>query len=642
MLVLDHATAPTADQHRGAAPTDPRRAGWTLSIDFGTTYTVAAVVSADGSTRLIDIEGDGSSKMPSSVVLTDDGALVVGRAAVRQSVLYPANFEPTPKRLIGQGSVLLGERLVPVVDLIAAVLALAADEARRQQGGTEPDRVCLTHPAKWAQSRLDVLRAAAAAAGLVDVELVPEPVAAASRIGAAVVAVGQQIAVYDFGGGTFDAAVLVRTPDGFQVAGDPGGRDPLGGEDIDERILAYLGEGPLGERPEWGSLLTSPEPQWRRHRAELRRRVREAKEGLAKSLAHTLWIPGLECDYQLSRRELDRLIEADVQRTLDELALTIAAADVDAASLAGIYLVGGSSRICLVSELIRARFGIEPGHFEDPKAIVALGGASGRPVSRRGPAPFAANACRLGVHPPQRPGQYRQVDHWITTDAGRVCVHSVPNRWASLDAYVADELHQAHARGLSVDEPQWGEGLSGGAVLCTSAGADGESAASSYQLVGPWAVHARRPSTAPAGLDNLGAGQDPAQWSLHRPPITSVDGNRDNLDETVTVQTLLGGLPVTVTGRTHRIATGDGEHWSELYLARLIGQRPGVRAETRDGGRFSTGHSCRLARLKGRTVREWCWYGVVDGLGISITVEAPVPLTTGAATRLRDLIALFV
>jgi molecular chaperone DnaK (HSP70) len=109
--------------------------------------------------------------------------------------------------------------------------------------------------------------------------LIAEPVAAASRIGSAVVEVGQRIAVYDFGGGTFDAAVLVRTSTGFDVAGDPGGRDPLGGEDIDERILQHLCEGPLGELPEWSLLMTSPDPMWRRHRAELRLHTVDPRPG---------------------------------------------------------------------------------------------------------------------------------------------------------------------------------------------------------------------------------------------------------------------------------------------------------------------------------------------------------------------------
>ncbi len=316
---------------------------WTLAIDFGTTYTVAAVAhpanpngrtdaeDKAGDVRLIDLEGDGTSKMPSSVVVTDVGEIVVGRAAVRQAALYPTAFEATPKRLIGQRNILLGQTLVPVVELIAAVLRHAAGEARRQCGGTFPALVRLTHPAKWAGPRLEVLRDAARIGGLGEVELVAEPVAAATRIGTAMVEVGERIAVYDFGGGTFDAAVLVRTPTGFSVAGDPGGRDPLGGEDIDERILAHLGTGPLGSHPDWSALVGSPEPGWRRQRTELRRRIRDAKEDLARSLATTLWIPGLQCDYQLSRRELDELIEADVAQTVDELAATIAAAGLRAA-----------------------------------------------------------------------------------------------------------------------------------------------------------------------------------------------------------------------------------------------------------------------------------------------------------------------
>src|SRR5260370_7387237 len=96
-------------------------------------------------------------------------------------------------------------------------------------------------------------------AGLANLSFVPEPVAAAARIALASTQPGHRIAVYDFGGGTFDAAVLLRTEKGFEVAGAPQGRDPLGGEDIDEAIIGYVGEGLAKERPEDWALLRDPQ-----------------------------------------------------------------------------------------------------------------------------------------------------------------------------------------------------------------------------------------------------------------------------------------------------------------------------------------------------------------------------------------------
>jgi Ethanolamine utilization protein EutJ (predicted chaperonin) len=616
---------------------------WTLAIDFGTTYTVAAVASPEpGSARLIDLEGDGASKMPSSVVVTDDGEIVVGRAAVRQAALYPAAFEATPKRLIGQRTVLLGQRLVPVVELIAAVLRHASDEARRQCGGTVPALVRLTHPAKWSGPRLEVLRDAARIAGLGEVELVAEPVAAATRIGTAMVAVGERIAVYDFGGGTFDAAVLVRTATGFSVAGDPGGRDPLGGEDIDDRILAHLGAGPLGAHADWAALAGSAEPSWRRQRAELRRRVRDAKEDLARSLAATLWIPGLECDYQLSRAELDALIEADVAQTVDELAATIAAADCTPEDLAGIYLVGGSSRLCLVRELLRERFGVEPAHFEDPKAIVALGGA-GLPALTGpvGAAGASIASCRLGFDAARAQPGLRRVEHWLSVDNGATYLYSVPNQWPSTAAYAAFAQHQAHRHGDQVDEPQWGPSLGlDGAIHLRRTDAGGSTRTSTYQVVDGWAIESTT-AHGPESFDGFtafGTASAVAPASRPSPPIAVSPDRRAELVETLRLTSYVAGLPVeaTIMAANEPNADGDPTRWLDLFLARQIARLPGLSAEALPDGTFGPGAPCRVARLRGRGYRAWVWYGIVDGRGVSITVSCALPLPYKTALRLRD------
>ncbi len=212
---------------------------WQLGIDFGTSYTVAAV-ARDGTATVVDLESNGSSRLPSSVFLTEDGEVAVGTAALHQAVFAPERFEPTPKRAIGEGEIFLGDRLVPVTELVAALLRRVYTETCRQQGETVPAAVRLTHPADWSDARLGVLRESIERAGIASAELIPEPVAAAARIADATPS-GRHVAVYDFGGGTFDAAVLLRTEDGFRVAGPPAGRDPLGGEDIDQRIITHLG-----------------------------------------------------------------------------------------------------------------------------------------------------------------------------------------------------------------------------------------------------------------------------------------------------------------------------------------------------------------------------------------------------------------
>src|SRR5262249_13814418 len=148
----------------------------------------------------------------------------------------------------------------------------------RQQGERTPADIRLTHPAGWSDTRLAVLKDAAERAGLPAAAMVPEPVAAAIRIAFQATAPGQQIAVYDFGGGTFDAAVLRRTYHAFEVPGPPAGRDPLGGEDIDERIIDYVGELVGEEQSEkWQQIRKPADVIWRRAAAGLHAEVQRAK-----------------------------------------------------------------------------------------------------------------------------------------------------------------------------------------------------------------------------------------------------------------------------------------------------------------------------------------------------------------------------
>jgi actin-like ATPase involved in cell morphogenesis len=361
---------------------------WELGIDFGTSYTVAAIASSDG-VAVLDIESNGQSRMPSSVFYTESGEILVGSAAQHQSAFAPERFEATPKRSITDGEIFLGDEMVAVTTLVAAVLRKAYTEATRRRGETMPRVVRLTHPAEWGAARLDLLREAAARADLPEVVLVPEPVAAAIWIAGAVTRPGERIAVYDFGGGTFDAAVLRRTNDGFDVAGPPAGRDPLGGEDIDRRIVDYIGSVLSGDSPdEWSKLVNPQDVTWRRCAIALRMEVQRAKETLSEVTACQLWIPGLERELQLTRAELEELISDDLDECTETLMTAMSDAAVTPEQLAGVYLVGGSSRIPVVAEKLWRRLGITPSVQDSPKSVVALG---------------AARWTDLGTHVPVQP-----------------------------------------------------------------------------------------------------------------------------------------------------------------------------------------------------------------------------------------------
>ncbi len=359
-------------------------APWTLGIDFGTTFTVGAI-SRTGTSRIVDVESDGSSRMPSAVLLDESGELIVGQSAFHQAPFHPDRFEATPKRSVGEGSLLLGSRLVTVAEAIAAVIGRVGSEARRVAGDGPPSLTVLTHPADWGSVRLQVLRDAADLADLSTVELVPEPVAAAFSMGGSTLRSGDHVAVYDFGGGTFDVAVLCRTKEGFDVVGPPGGRDPLGGEDIDNRIIEFLGSEPIGQHPDWPKIIEPPDLQWRRYSANLRSEVRKAKEGLSAQKVWQIWIQGLEKEVQLDRETLNRLIAEDIVATVEVLERTVEGAGLETRDLAGIYLVGGSSRIPLVATEVWKRTQVKPLLEGDPKTVVALGATTWRSTTTEEP-----------------------------------------------------------------------------------------------------------------------------------------------------------------------------------------------------------------------------------------------------------------
>ncbi len=345
---------------------------WALGIDFGTSYTAAAIAAGD---RVDVLEIDGQPRMPSLILLGEDGEIVVGQSAVQQAPLFPGRVERAPKRYLGVPRPLLVDgAVVRPVEAVARILGVVLAEARRRRGGTEPAAVVLTHPARWAAARTEALVEAARLAGIRDPVLTAEPVAAARYFGEAHLTAGQYVAVYDLGGGTFDTAVLRRTEIGYELAGPPGGEEDLGGEAFDDRLFRYLGE--QLDPAAWDQLQRSTDRRWRQARAALRGQARDAKEALSRDNAYSLAIP-LPVDQQLrvTRGELEDLIRFDLRQTMVELAETIRAAGLGPGDLAAIYLVGGSSRLPLVSRLLSETFDRLPETWDDPKAVVSLGAA---------------------------------------------------------------------------------------------------------------------------------------------------------------------------------------------------------------------------------------------------------------------------
>jgi hypothetical protein len=348
-------------------------AGSRLGIDFGTTNTVAMLARPDG--RIRPLLFDDSPVLPSAVYLRPDGGLDVGRDAARASLLDPGRYEPNPKRRMTEGVLLLGGTEVPVVDAIAAVFGRVALEARRVLGG-QPEETVLTHPAGWGPGRRGLLLDAARRAGLRVGGMVAEPVAAAGYFTAVLgntVRTGQALAVYDFGAGTFDVSVLRRDGAGFTELA-VGGRDDLGGLDIDEAVVAWLGTTFSERHPRRWQRLTHPtSPADMRHRRVLWDEARGAKEALSRQSSTQIFVPLVDRDALLTRDEFERIAGPLVSQTVSATANVVKRARVATGDVAGLFFVGGSSRVPLVATVAHRRLGIAPLITEQPELVVAEG-----------------------------------------------------------------------------------------------------------------------------------------------------------------------------------------------------------------------------------------------------------------------------
>jgi len=346
-----------------------------LSVDLGTSNTVAVLSAHGRPPRVVDV--DGSSMMPSAVFAGEDGTLVVGRDAERRARLDPARFEPNPKRRVDEGTLLLGDTVVPVTDALAGVLRRVVDETTRQLGGGKPDEVRLTHPAQWGPVRRNVLLSAARQAGAgSNLVLVPEPVAAAAHFASfpgQKLGSGQALAVYDLGAGTFDVAIVGATQTGFAVLAEAGLPD-LGGLDVDQALLEHVGRQVSHRDPAgWQRLLRPTSTGDRRAQRALREDVKASKEALSRHPQTEVPLPEPFEDVLVTRVELEALIRPGMLRSVELLAATIRSTGMTPEQLVGIYLVGGSSRIPLVATLIAEQLRVVPTSLDQPETAVALG-----------------------------------------------------------------------------------------------------------------------------------------------------------------------------------------------------------------------------------------------------------------------------
>ncbi len=354
-----------------------------LGIDLGTTYTAAAVQrlrggDAAGEPEMVALGAHGS-EMPSVVLDGQDGSLLVGDAAERRAMAEPDRVAREFKRRIGDPTpVSLGVGALPAQDLAAVLVRHVVETAAAREGGL-PERIALTHPASWGTHKLDLLRSAMDAAlapvGAPAVELLAEPQAAAVCYAAAErVEPGSTIAVYDLGGGTFDAAVVRKEPAGaFTLLGRPEGIEYLGGVDFDEVVFDHVR---AGAADAFAGLDETDPAVWAAV-ARLRRECREAKEGLSADteVSVPVWLGGAQTVVRLHRGEFEELIGPRIEDSVEALRRAVDSAGLDPSELSSVLLVGGSSRIPLVAQTVSERLGRPVSVDADPKNAIAKGAA---------------------------------------------------------------------------------------------------------------------------------------------------------------------------------------------------------------------------------------------------------------------------
>jgi molecular chaperone DnaK (HSP70) len=346
---------------------------WALGIDLGTTYSTAAVL-ASGRLEMIGL-GAHSIAIPSAVYQGDD-VTVVGEAAVAQGDVRPARLAVEFKRQFGESMpILVGERFITADELQGILGVWVFNRACEREGGT-PSEVVFTFPAFWGAFRRDSFLSLTR--GVVKdtapVSVVTEPEAAAAYYASREsVPVGAVVGVYDFGGGTFDASVLRRTEDGFEVLGRPAGDDHLGGIDLDTVLLRHVVQQAGLDEDE----IDSADVRRVRQIMTLRHDVTLAKELLSEQPTTDIDVAvnGTVTSIRLSRRELEALAEPIVRRTLDVFEEALAFASVAPNDLHSILLVGGASRMPRVAEAAGERWSIPIALDSHPKFAVSLGAA---------------------------------------------------------------------------------------------------------------------------------------------------------------------------------------------------------------------------------------------------------------------------
>ncbi|HKI04439.1 MAG TPA: molecular chaperone DnaK [Thermoanaerobaculia bacterium] len=365
-----------------------------IGIDLGTTNSVVAVMEG-GEAKVIP-NAEGNRTTPSVVAFTKTGERLVGQVAKRQSVTNPKNTIFSIKRFMGRKYDEVSEemKMVPyqieraengdvriVVDgkkysppEISAMVLAKLKQSAEDYLGEKVERAVITVPAYFNDAQRQATKDAGRIAGLTVDRLVNEPTAAALAYGLDKKK-DQTIAVYDFGGGTFDISIL-EVGEGVVEVKSTNGDTHLGGDNIDQRIMEWL----LDEFKKDQGINLGNDPMAIQR---LREAAEKAKIELSSAQETDINLPFITADasgpkhmnVRLSRPKLEQLVDDLVQRSSAPCRQALKDADVDPKNIDEVVLVGGQTRMPAIQKVVKDFFGKEPHKGVNPDEVVAIGAA---------------------------------------------------------------------------------------------------------------------------------------------------------------------------------------------------------------------------------------------------------------------------
>ena len=344
-----------------------------VGIDLGTTNSVVAVLEGGEPTVIANTEG--SRTTPSVVAFAKDGEVLVGEVAKRQAITNPERTIRSVKRDMGTSwNISIDDKSYNAQEISARTLMKLKRDAESYLGDTVTEAV-ITVPAYFDDAQRTATQEAGKVAGLEVLRIINEPTAAALAYGLDKGGEDETILVFDLGGGTFDVSVLEIGDGVFEVKSTSGDTE-LGGDDWDERVIQWLVDSFNNDH---GVDLSKDNMAAQR----LKEAAEKAKIELSASQSTQINLPfitatdagPLHMDYSFSRSKFQELTEDLLERCRKPFEQAIKDASLAKSDIDHVIMVGGSTRMPAVSELVQSMTGKEPNKSVNPDEVVAVGAA---------------------------------------------------------------------------------------------------------------------------------------------------------------------------------------------------------------------------------------------------------------------------